>query len=139
MVGKHHQLNGHEFEQTLADSEGQRKPGVLQSMGLQRVGHDLATEQVQKKNNSDSRAAGTSVESQPIVSSPYPQVPHPQIQPTSKRFCVRLVESWDAEPADMGEPAVSTSQTCKKSDLYLYSNPAITPITVSPKWPGLNN
>ena len=46
MVGKHHQLNGHEFEQTLADSEGQRKPAVLQSMGLQRVGHDLATEQV---------------------------------------------------------------------------------------------
>ena len=45
MVGEHHQLNGHEFEQTLADSEGQRKPGVLQFMGLQRVGHDLATEQ----------------------------------------------------------------------------------------------
>ena len=22
MVGKHHQLNGHEFEQTLGDSEG---------------------------------------------------------------------------------------------------------------------
>ena len=24
MVGWHHQLNGHEFEQTLGDSEGQR-------------------------------------------------------------------------------------------------------------------
>ena len=24
MVGQHHQLNGHEFEQTLGDSEGQR-------------------------------------------------------------------------------------------------------------------
>ena len=24
MVGSHHQLNGHEFEQTLGDSEGQR-------------------------------------------------------------------------------------------------------------------
>ena len=23
MVGQHHQLNGHEFEQTLGDSEGQ--------------------------------------------------------------------------------------------------------------------
>ena len=46
MVGEHHQLNGHEFEQTLGDSKGQRKPGVLQSTGLQRVGHDLATEQV---------------------------------------------------------------------------------------------
>ena len=23
MVGRHHQLNGHEFEQTLGDSEGQ--------------------------------------------------------------------------------------------------------------------
>ena len=31
MVGWHHQLNEHEFEQTLGDSEG-RKPGMLQSM-----------------------------------------------------------------------------------------------------------
>ena len=38
MFGWHHQLNGHEFEQALEDSEGQ-------FMGLQRVGHDLATEQ----------------------------------------------------------------------------------------------
>ena len=33
------------FEQTPGDSEGLRKPGVLQLMGSQRVGHDLATEQ----------------------------------------------------------------------------------------------
>ena len=39
MVGWHHQLHGHEFEQTLRDSEGQ-KLGILQSMGSQRVGHD---------------------------------------------------------------------------------------------------
>ena len=31
MVRYHHQLSGHEFGQTLGDSE--RKPGVLQSMG----------------------------------------------------------------------------------------------------------
>ena len=31
-VGWHHPLNGHEFEQTLRDN---RKPGMLQSMGLQ--------------------------------------------------------------------------------------------------------
>jgi len=37
MVGRHHQPNGHEFEQTLGDSEGQ---GRLQSMGSQRVGHN---------------------------------------------------------------------------------------------------
>ena len=30
MVGWHHRLNGHEFEQTPGDSEG-RKPGMLQS------------------------------------------------------------------------------------------------------------
>ena len=29
----HHRLNGHEFEQTLRDGEGQ-KPGMLQSMGV---------------------------------------------------------------------------------------------------------
>ena len=33
------QLNGHEFEQTPGES------GVLQSMGLQRVAHDLVTKQ----------------------------------------------------------------------------------------------
>ena len=42
MVGWHHQLDGHEFEKTPGDSE---TPGVLQSMGSQRVGHDLVTEQ----------------------------------------------------------------------------------------------
>ena len=36
---------GYEFEQTQY-SEGQiGKPGVLQSMGLQRIRHNLATEQ----------------------------------------------------------------------------------------------
>ena len=43
MVGWHHRLNGPEFEQT-----GTGKPGLLQSMGLQRVRHNLATEQQQQ-------------------------------------------------------------------------------------------
>ena len=43
MVGWHHRLSGHEFEQTLGDGEGQGR--VLQSMGLSRVRHDIATEQ----------------------------------------------------------------------------------------------
>ena len=57
MVRSHHQLNRYEFAQILGDrnvqgwsitcplhaSNGQ--PGMLQSMGSQRVGHDLATEQ----------------------------------------------------------------------------------------------
>ena len=46
MVGWYHRLNGHEFEQTLGDSEGRgRLVCVLQFMGSQRVGHDLVTEQ----------------------------------------------------------------------------------------------
>ena len=45
MVGWHHWLNEQEFEQTLGDGEGQGKPGVLQSMGLQRVGNDWVIEQ----------------------------------------------------------------------------------------------
>ena len=32
MVGWHHQLNEHKFEQTQEDSEGQ-KPGMLKAMG----------------------------------------------------------------------------------------------------------
>ena len=43
MVEWYHWLTGHEFEQILGDSEG--KPGVLQSMELQRIGHNLVTEQ----------------------------------------------------------------------------------------------
>ena len=35
MVGWHHQLNGHKFEQAPEDSEGQESLGVLQSMELQ--------------------------------------------------------------------------------------------------------
>ena len=45
MVGWHHWLNGHEFEQAPGDCEGQ---GSLVSMGLQRVGHDWVTEQQQE-------------------------------------------------------------------------------------------
>ena len=47
MAGWLHRLNRQEFEQTLGDSEGQGKPGMLQFMALQRVGHDLVTEQQQ--------------------------------------------------------------------------------------------
>ena len=45
MVGWHHQLDGHEFEQAPGVGDGQRGLCVLQSTGLQRVGHDWATEQ----------------------------------------------------------------------------------------------
>ena len=40
-VGWHHWPNECEFEQTLGDGEGQDgRPGMLQSLGLQRVRHD---------------------------------------------------------------------------------------------------
>ena len=44
MVGWYHQLIAHEFEQAGRQWRTGR-PGVLQFMGLQRVGHDLTTEQ----------------------------------------------------------------------------------------------
>ena len=37
MIGWHHQLNGHEFEQAPGVGDGQRK---LVCMGSQKVGHD---------------------------------------------------------------------------------------------------
>ena len=50
MIGWHHQLNGHEFEQALGVGDGQGSLACCspwghkkQSMGLQRVGHDSAT------------------------------------------------------------------------------------------------
>ena len=39
MVGWHHPLYGHEFEQALGVGDGQGSLACLQTMGLQRVGH----------------------------------------------------------------------------------------------------
>ena len=44
MIGWHHQLNGHEFEQTPGDSEGQGSLAHCSTWGL-RVRHDLVIEQ----------------------------------------------------------------------------------------------
>ena len=40
MVGWHHQRDGHEFEEAPGVGDGQGKPGMMQSMRQQRVGHD---------------------------------------------------------------------------------------------------
>ena len=42
MVGRRHGLNGDEFEQTPGEWRT-RRPGVLQPVGLQRVGRDKVT------------------------------------------------------------------------------------------------
>ena len=44
MAGWHHWLDGHESEQAPGVGDGTGKPGVLQPMGSQRVGHDWVTE-----------------------------------------------------------------------------------------------
>ena len=47
IVGWYHQLNGHEFEQSLGYGEGQVSLSVLQSMRSRRVEPDLATKKQQ--------------------------------------------------------------------------------------------
>ena len=54
MVGWHHQLNGHEFEQTLGDGEGQRSL-VCCSPGGCRVGQDCAAEQQQQQQQNQKK------------------------------------------------------------------------------------
>ena len=49
MAGWHHRLNGHEFEQTLEDSEGQGSPACCSPWG--RKESDM-TEQPNSSNNS---------------------------------------------------------------------------------------
>ena len=44
LVGWHHRLNGHVFEQAPGVGDGQGSPGVLQSMALQRAVHNCETE-----------------------------------------------------------------------------------------------
>ena len=48
MIGWHHRINGHEFEQTLGGSEGQGSQGVLQSMESQKV--DWVTEKQEQQH-----------------------------------------------------------------------------------------
>ena len=38
VLGWYHQLDGHEFEQALGVGDGTGRPGVLQSIGSERVG-----------------------------------------------------------------------------------------------------
>ena len=48
MVGRHHWLKGHQFEQAPGQVKDRDAwPGVLQSMGSQRVRHDWMTEEQQ--------------------------------------------------------------------------------------------
>ena len=54
MVGWHHQLNGHEFEQTLGDSEGQES---LVCCSLKGHKESDMTEQLNTTNNSKTFAA----------------------------------------------------------------------------------
>ena len=55
MVGWHHQLNGHEFEQIPGSSEGRGSRACYSPWGSQWVRHDLATKQQQKESNRSSR------------------------------------------------------------------------------------
>ena len=50
MAGWHHWCNGHEVGQTLEDGEEEGRPGMLQSMGSQRVGPKWVTEQQQHED-----------------------------------------------------------------------------------------
>ena len=49
MVREHHQLSGHEFEQTLVDSEGQGSQVCYSPWGSQKAGRNLETEQQQSE------------------------------------------------------------------------------------------
>ena len=46
MVQWHHRINGHEFEQTLGDSEGQGGLAAAVHGVTRRVRHDFVTEQI---------------------------------------------------------------------------------------------
>ena len=52
MVGWHHRLSRHEFEQARGRTG---KPGMLQSMGSQRVAHNWVTEQQQDRRRDQRR------------------------------------------------------------------------------------
>ena len=51
MVGGHHRFNGHEFEQVQGVGGGQGSLACCSPLGLQRVKHNLVTEQQRWKEN----------------------------------------------------------------------------------------
>ena len=59
MVGWHHWLNGHEFEQTLGDSEGQGNLACCCPWGSQRVWHNRTTDHHQQQLDSASKTLWT--------------------------------------------------------------------------------
>ena len=84
MVEWHHWLNGCEFEQTLGDGEEQgtlSRSGMLQSLGSQRVGHHLATEQQQRKERDYSLSIRCGHSNQEVASPQTPNPPHLDLGP----------------------------------------------------------
>ena len=61
IVGWCHRFNGHEFEQTLGDSEGHGRQLCCRSMGLQRVRHDWVTEQQKSKGSFEEFLKGSRI------------------------------------------------------------------------------
>ena len=62
MVGQHHQLNGHEFEQTQGDGEGQGILVCCSSWG-HRVEDNLVTDDNNGNKNKNPQMAGSSCSS----------------------------------------------------------------------------
>ena len=73
MVRQHHQLNGHEFEQTLGDSEGQGSLACYNpwTQSMQRVRQDLVTEQRQQMPKVLNQVSLKGGEKRQIISSYY--------------------------------------------------------------------
>ena len=80
MVRWHHQFNGHEFEQTLGDSEGQGSL-VCCSPWSQRVKHSLPTTQQVTMEMVPGHKLGTCVPRPPPASRPQGASPEPQGSP----------------------------------------------------------
>ena len=84
MVGWHHQLREHEFEQTPGDSKTQ--PGVQQSRGLPSVRQDWGTEQLSPRRYSMKPALWTKTLVQPLASPLVFSLPTWE-EPTGRETC----------------------------------------------------
>ena len=60
MAGRHHQINGHEFEQTPGDGKGQGSLACCSPWNC-RVRHDLTTEQQNRREGAGRKAGVTGV------------------------------------------------------------------------------
>ena len=126
MVRQYHQLNEHEFEQTLGNSGGQRSLGCCSPWG--HIRHDFSSVQFSRSVLSNSLRPHESQHARPPCPSPTPGV-HSNSRPSS-RWCHPAISS-SVVPFSSCSQSLPASESFPMSQLFAWLRDWI--ITTKPK------